>query len=136
MQENSKTNKDFNMKSLHELEEEESKDSQIQMTQPQDYVTDTGDSSKQAQISKISETFEQEMAETKQTFTRMKEINEELKELTDTYVKVVLERSDELAQLGQFAASKDFSKKIQEFKEVVPPKDLEASIAKLKTEIE
>ena len=136
MQENSKANKDFNMKSLQELEEEESKDSQIQMTQPQDYVTDTGDSSKQAQISKISETFEQEMAETKQTFTRMKEINEELKELTETYVKVVLERSDELAQLGQFAASKDFSKKIQEFKEVVPPKDLEASIAKLKTEIE
>ena len=76
------------------------------------------------------------MAETKQTFTRMKEINEELKELTKTYVKVVLERSDELAQLGQFAASKDFSKKILEFKEVVPPKDLEASIAKLKTEIE
>ena len=136
MQENSKANKDFNMKSLQELEEEESKDSQIQMTQPQDYVTDTGDSSKQAQISKISETFEQEIKETKQTFTRMKEINEELKELTKTYVKVVLERSDELAQLGQFAASKDFSKKILEFKEVVPPKDLEASIAKLKTEIE
>ena len=58
----------------------------------------------------------------------MKEIREELLDLTETYQKNVLERTDELEQLGQLSAehSKVFSKKIQELSELVHPRELEA----------
>ena len=66
------------------------------------------------------------MAGTKKTFTRVKEINQELKEITEIYMKEVLERTDELEQLGKFSDAKEFSKKILELSELVPPKGLEA----------
>ena len=66
------------------------------------------------------------MAGTKKTFTRVKEINQELKETTEIYIKEVLERTDELEQLGKFADAKEFSKKLLELSELVPPKGLEA----------
>ena len=66
------------------------------------------------------------MAGTKKTFTRVKEINQELKEITEIYMKEVLERTDELEQLGKFADAKEFSKKLLELSELVPPKGLEA----------
>ena len=66
------------------------------------------------------------MAGTKKTFTRVKEINQELKETTEIYMKEVLERTDELEQLGKFADAKEFSKKLLELSELVPPKGLEA----------
>jgi hypothetical protein len=43
--------------------------------QPQDYVNQIVESSKQAKIDKITETYQQEMAGTKKTLTRVKEIN-------------------------------------------------------------
>ena len=44
------------------------------------------------------------MAVAKKTVKRMKEIREELLDLTETYQKNVLERTDELEQLGQLEA--------------------------------
>ena len=54
----------------------------------------------------------------------------ELLDITEAYQKNVLERTDELEQLGQFSGeqSKVFSKKILELSELVPPIDLQASI--------
>ena len=61
----------------------------------------------------------------------------ELFDITETYQKNVLERTDELEQLGQLPTgySKVFSKKILEISELVPPLELEASMIKLETEI-
>ena len=70
------------------------------------------ESKKQAKIAKISVDYEKQMAGTKKTLRRVKEINEELKVITETYLKEVLEKTDELETLGQFEASKEFSKKI------------------------
>ena len=49
-------------------------------------------------------------------------------DFTEAYQKNVLERTDELEQLGQLSAqhSKVFSKKILELSELVPPRELEA----------
>ena len=49
-----------------------------------------------------------------------------MKEITEIYMKEVLERTDELEQLGKFSDAKEFSKKILELSELVPPKGLEA----------
>ena len=49
-----------------------------------------------------------------------------MKEITEIYMKEVLERTDELEQLGKFADAKEFSKKLLELSELVPPKGLEA----------
>ena len=67
----------------------------------------------------------------------MKEIREELLDLTETYQKNVLERTDELEQLGQLEAghSKQFSKKILDLSKLVPPAELADSIANLETQI-
>ena len=56
-------------------------------------------------------------------------------EITETYQKNVLERTDELEQLGQFSAehSKEFSKKILNLSKLIPPAELEASINDLET---
>ena len=64
-------------------------------------------------------------------------LNVLLLDLTETYQKNVLEITDELEQLGQLPDwhSKDFSKKILELSNLVPPKELEASLGKLETEI-
>ena len=61
----------------------------------------------------------------------------ELLDITETYQKNVLERTDELEHLGQLPTgySKVFSKKILEISELVPPLELEASMFKLETEI-
>ena len=45
------------------------------MMQPQDYANQVVESSKQAKILKITEAYEQSMASTKKTLTRVKEIN-------------------------------------------------------------
>ena len=68
---------------------------------------------------------------------RVKEIKQELTEKVDTFQKDVLERTDELEQLGQIAAerSKQFSKQIHSLSQVVPPVELDASIKNLETEI-
>ena len=91
--------------------------------QPQDYVTQKVDISKQAKIYQITESYEQEMAGTKKTLKRMKEIKEELINITEAYQKNVLERTDELEQLGHLVDwhSKEFSKKILELSNMVPP---------------
>lgn len=49
----------------------------------------------------------------------------------------MLERTDELEQLGQIAAerSKQFSKQIHSLSQVFPPAELDASIKNLQTEI-
>ena len=49
----------------------------------------------------------------------------------------MLERTDELEQLGQLSAehSKEFSKKILELSKLVPPIELQASLTKLETQI-
>ena len=63
------------------------------------------------------------MLGTKKTLKRMKEIKEELINITQAYQKNVLERTDELEQLGQLVDwhSKEFSKKILELSNMVPP---------------
>ncbi len=77
------------------------------------------------------------MAGTKKTLKRVKQINQELLNLTETYQKNVLERIDELEQLGQFVAgqAKDFSKKILEISKLVPPIEVGQSIENLQTYI-
>ena len=52
----------------------------------------------------------------------------ELLDITEAYQKNVLERTDELEQLGQLSAdhSKVFSKKVLELSKLVPPIELEA----------
>ena len=93
------------------------------------------EASQEARIYKITENYEQEMSSTKKTLKRTKEIKEELKDLTEVYQKNVLERTDELEQLGQLPAgqSKDFSKKILELSKLVPPEELQVSINNLET---
>ena len=61
----------------------------------------------------------------------------ELLDITEAYQKNVLERTDELEQLGQLSAdnSKMFSKKVLELSKLVPPIELEASMNVLETEI-
>ena len=61
----------------------------------------------------------------------------ELLDITEAYQKNVLERTDELEQLGQLSAdhSKMFSKKVLELSKLVPPIELEASMNILETEI-
>ena len=56
-------------------------------------------------------------------------------ELTEVYQKNVLERTDELEQLGQLeaASSKEFSKKILDLSKLVPPVGLDASLNSLGT---
>ena len=66
------------------------------------------ESKKQAKIAKIYVDYEKQMAGTKKTLRRVKEINEELKVITETYLKEVLEKTYELETLGQFEASKEF----------------------------
>ena len=58
-------------------------------------------------------------------------------EITETYQKNVLERTDELEQLGHLAAarSKEFSKQILNLNKLVPPKELEGLIKNLENEI-
>ena len=58
----------------------------------------------------------------------MKQIKEELLCLTQAYQKNVLERTDELEQLGLYAAeySKKFSKKILDLSNMVPPVEIDA----------
>ena len=91
----------------------------------------------QDKIAKIYENYDNQMANTNKKLRRVKEINEELKVITETYLKEVLERTDELENLGQFAASKEFSKKIIEhLSKMVPPVELEASIKNLRTELD
>ena len=62
----------------------------------------------------------------------------ELLEITETYQKNVLERTDELEQLGQLPTehSKEFSKKILAISKLVPPIELDASINYMETEIQ
>ena len=92
---------------------------------------------KQAKIKQITEAYEQDTVVTKKTLQRAKQIKVELVDITETYQKNVLERTDELEQLGQLSAehSKTFSKKILELSEMVPPSEIEASIKRLETEI-
>ena len=58
-------------------------------------------------------------------------------EITEVYQKKVIERTDELEELGQLLRwhSKDFSKKILELSKLVPPVELDASINNLETDI-
>lgn len=77
------------------------------------------------------------MSGAKKTLKRTKQIKEELLELTEIYQKNVLERADELEQLGQMEAArlKEFSKMILSLSQMVPPIELEASLKNLETEI-
>jgi hypothetical protein len=63
--EESKENDKANRKSWSELEEEESKDAKFQIMQPQDYISDIVEASKEAKIHKITEAYEEEVAGTK-----------------------------------------------------------------------
>ena len=74
--------------------------------QPQDYLPQMVEAGKQAKINQITAAYQEEMAVAKKTFKRMKEIREELLDLTETYQKNVLERTDELEQLGQLDAGR------------------------------
>ena len=67
----------------------------------------------------------------------VKMINEELKDLTQKYLHDVLDRTDELEKRGHLPAgySKEYSKKVIDLIEIVPPKELEASIKNLENEI-
>ena len=58
-------------------------------------------------------------------------------EITEVYQKNVIERTDELEELGQLLPwhSKDFSKKILELSKFVPPVELNDSINNLETDI-
>ena len=107
------------------------------MMQPQDYVTQIVEAGKKAKVKQIIEAYEQEASGTKKTLQRAKQIKVELLEITETYQKNVLERTDELEQLGQLPIghSKVFSQKIIELSNLVPPIELEASLNKLETEI-
>jgi|688.fasta_scaffold332420_1 hypothetical protein len=80
------------------------------MMQPQDYVSQKIDSSKEEKIHKITEAYEKEVEHSKKTLKRVKQIKLELEEMTESYQKKVLEKTDELEQIGQFEAarSKDF----------------------------
>ena len=75
------------------------------------------------------------MEVTKKTLKRVKMIKKELLDLTEAYQKNVLERTDELEQLGHFEAycSKEFSKKILALGRLVPPVEIEATINYLET---
>ena len=88
------------------------------------------ESSKQAKIEKITEAYQQEIAGTEKTLKRVKIIQEELLELTETYQRNVLERTDELEQLGHLEAgrSKEFSKQVLNLSKLVPPIELKASM--------
>ena len=105
--------------------------------QPQDYFSQNVESSKQAKIDKITEAYQEEMAETKKTLKRVKQINEELLFITEKYQKTVIERIDELQQLGQLEAtrSKHFSKVILSLSNIVPPIEIATSLQNLETEI-
>ena len=107
------------------------------MIQPQDYVIEIAPAGKEAKIKQIAEAYQQEAAGTKKTLQRAKQIKVELLDITETYQKNVLERTDELELIGQLPAgySKVFSKKILELSILVPPTELEASMNKLETEI-
>ena len=100
------------------------------MIQPQDYVTEIVEASKEAKVKQITDAYEQEAAALKKTLQRAKQIKVELVDITEAYQKNVLERTDELEQLGQFSGEQSnvFSKKILELSELVPPIDLQASI--------
>lgn len=78
--------------------------------QPQDYVSQKIDSSKEAKIHQITQAYENEVEHSKKTLKRVKQIKLELEEITESYQKKVLEKTDELEQIGQFEAarSKDF----------------------------
>ena len=67
----------------------------------------------------------------------MKIIKEELLELTETYQKNVLERTDELEQLVHMdtGRSKEFAKQILNISQLIPPKELEDRIKNLENEI-
>ena len=67
--------------------------------QPQDYVI--AEAGKEAKIRQITEAYQQEAADTKKILKRAKQIKVELVEITEAYQKNVLERTDELEQLGQ-----------------------------------
>ena len=138
IQEESKDQGQPNMISWPDLEEEESKESKNQMMQPQDYVPQKVESGKQAKKIKIAETYEKEVEGTKKTLKRMKQIKLELMEITETYQKNVLERTDELEQLGELEAarSKEFAKMILNLSKIVPPAELEVSINSLETFIQ
>jgi phage-related tail protein len=58
------------------------------------------DAGKQAKINQITEAYEKEMERTKKTLKRAKLIKEELIELTEKYQKNIIERSDELEEIG------------------------------------
>ena len=93
---------------------------------------------KQAKINQITEAYEQEMAGIKKTFKRVKQIRVELLDLTEGYQKNVLERTDELEQLGQLKtqSSKNLQKKIIDLSKLVPPVELDASLNNLETKIQ
>ena len=137
MQEQSKAKDQESRKSWPELEEEEeSKEAKVQKTmQPQDYVRQIVESGKQEKIYKITKAYKQEMADIKKTMNRMKQIKDELKDLTEKYQKNVLERTDELEQLGHLVdwQSKEFSKKILDLSRLVPPIQIETSMTNLET---
>ena len=137
MQEQSKAKDQESRKSWPELEEEEdSKEAKVQKTmQPQDYVRQIVESGKQEKIYKITKAYKQEMADIKKTMNRMKQIKDELKDLTEKYQKNVLERTDELEQLGHLVdwQSKEFSKKILDLSRLVPPIQIETSLTNLET---
>ena len=107
------------------------------MMQPQDYVIKMAEASKEAKIKEVTEAYEKEAASAKKILKRAKYIKVELFEMTEIYQKNVLERTDELEQLGQLSAehSKAFSKKVLELSKLVPPIELEASMIRLETEI-
>ena len=67
----------------------------------------------------------------------MKIIKEELLELTETYQKNVLERTDELEQLVHMDTGriKEFAKQILNISKLIPPKELEDAIENLENEI-
>ena len=137
MQEQSKAKDQESRKSWPELEEEEeSKEVKVQKAmQPQDYVRQIVESGKQEKIYKITKAYKQEMADIKKTMNRMKQIKDELKDLTEKYQKNVLERTDELEQLGHLVdwQSKEFSKKILDLSRLVPPIQIETSMTNLET---
>ena len=51
---------------------------------------------KQAKIARITESYEQELANTMKTLKWMEEIKVELNDITETYQRNVLEKTDEL----------------------------------------
>ena len=77
------------------------------------------------------------MAGRKKVLKRVKEINMELLEMTETFQRKVLDKTDELEMLGQMTSieSKQFSKQVIAISEIIPPTQINTSIETLTNEL-